>query len=349
MTIASSVKGVWSKWIDDVAAGFKRAFARIRTVRALELREQPDGSFLVTERVRGRESAFNPSPLRLEQLGVEGAVRQALAGSHVHVLLSSSHFVFRNLDLPRGAEQFLDGVVRSQIDRLTPWAAGDAAFGWSLPASGGSEKITVTIAATARALIEPIVEAVAADSIRVSTRADETSAPIEVLARRSNQGADLRLRRRLTLGFGVSGLGFAACLATWLFVGYYYESRGAELEDQIGQRRAELMQQTGSALERAALALQLRKRTTPSAVLVIEALSKTLPDDVHLTELRIEDGKVQMVGLSQNSPALVRLIEQTGQFADATFFAPTVRDPNGSETFHIEARPGPPFARSNDN
>ncbi len=149
------------------------------------------------------------------------------------------------------------------------------------------------------------------------------------------------------MGLGVSVLGFLVSLGAWLVAGGYYDARERELQDQTAERRAELTQQTGSALEQAVQSLQARKRATPSAVLVIEDLSKALPDDAHLTELRIENEKVQMVGLARDSAALIRLIEQSGQFSQATYFAPTVRTANGTETFHIEARPGPPFAQSN--
>ncbi len=352
MSIASNVVGLWSLWIEDVAAGLKRALLSLRRTRAIELREQADGSFLATERRRGLATPLDEPPLTLEQDGVAGPSRALLVRSRVNIVLSPSRFVFRSLELPRGADQYLGGVVRSQIDRMTPWIASDAAFGWSPPSYAGADRIAVTVAATSRALIEPIVSAViagSADSVQVSTQTEDGSTTIPVWFQRSDQSADQRMPRYLAIGFAGAALGFLVSLGAWLAAGGYYETREKDLQEQIEQRRAQLMQQTGSALERAAQSLQARKRATPSAVLVIEELSKTLPDDAHLTELRIEDGKVQMVGLAQESPALIRLIEQSGQFSEATFFAPTVRTPNGGETFHIEARPGPSFAKSNEN
>ena len=68
----------------------------------------------------------------------------------------------------------------------------------------------------------------------------------------------------------------------------------ADLQNRIAERRSELMNQRGPAAEEALKALQARKWAAPSAVMVLEALSKTLPDDAHLTELRVESGKVQI-------------------------------------------------------
>ena len=59
---------------------------------------------------------------------------------------------------------------------------------------------------------------------------------------------------------------------------------------------------------------------------MLEALSHALPDGTYVTELRITGDKVQVVGMTQDAPTLIRLIERSPQFADATFLRrPRVR------------------------
>jgi general secretion pathway protein L len=76
--------------------------------------------------------------------------------------------------------------------------------------------------------------------------------------------------------------------------------------------------------------------------MVLEGISRVLPDTTYVTELRIEGDKMQVAGLTQDAPSLIRLIEQSPQFTRATFFAPTTRAPEDSgERFHVEAHVTP--------
>jgi len=183
----------------------------------------------------------------------------------------------------------------------------------------------------------------------MSTRADDGEAPVipvfaqDIGGRDGGQG----LRRGLAAGLGLAGLAFAISLGAWFIAGGGRDAQLADLENQIAERRSELMHRHGPAAEEALKALQARKWAAPSAVMVLEALSKTLPDDAHLTELRIENGKAQIAGSAASAAALIRLIEQSRRFSKARFFSPTVRGPSGGESFHIEAHIEPSFAVTN--
>ena len=350
--LTSIVSSLWT-FVDEVAIGLTRLQAALRPGRRIQLIEQAEGAFSPAECRAGATEPLDEPPLRLEGDGFAGPIsaqmRTRLAGSRVEVVLAPRRFVFRPLELPRGADPFLDGIVRSQIDRLTPWTASNAVFGWSAPMDAGPNRTAVVVAATARALIAPIEQALieaGVERISMSTRTgDEAGLVIPVFAERSagDDGAG-RLRHNLIIGLCLSGLALAVSLGGWVFVGGGYDGRLAELQKAIAERRAALINRPGSAAERAVQALQAKKRATPSAVMILEALSKRLPDDTHLTELRMEDGKVQLVGVSADAPGLIRLIEQSRRFTRATFFAPTVRAADGrGESFHIEAQLEPSF------
>ena len=355
MTLLRSIFAWLSAWIDDVAAALSRGGGLLRASRKAQLVEQENGDFLVRRVRRRRPGTALAAPLRVDDgrfVGkVPGRAKALLAGGEVEVILNPARFIFRPLELPARTREFLEGVVRAQIDRLTPWSAGEAAFGWSAPTPLGADRIIVTVAATSRAMIAPIVQAVAshhADAILVSTRAENGQAsltPIQVFARRS--GAELRVRRLRRVLLACFLLALAAglgSLAAAFVIGGDLDARRVAFEGQIAERRVAMLSGRGSIADEALAGLEARKRATPSGVIVLEALSQTLPDDTFLNELRIEDGKVQISGLTRDAPALIRLIEQSRHFTHATFYAPTTRAPTeNAERFHIEARIEPVF------
>ena len=162
--------------------------------------------------------------------------------------------------------------------------------------------------------------------------------PVRGVVRRA-----LDLPRILRLTLLSTGLAAAASMLIAAYFGIDLDSQQQQLMRQISERRVALRlapTASGSAFD----LLAKRKQTSPSGVLVLEALSRALPDNTYVTELRIEGDKVQVVGMTQDAQSLIRLIERSPQFARATFFAPTTRAQNEpGERFHIEARITPNF------
>jgi general secretion pathway protein L len=256
--------------------------------------------------------------------------------------------------LPGRAAEFLGGVVRAQIDRLTPWSAEEAVFGWSAPTEAGNDRIVVTVAATARAKIAPYVQALSelgAQSIAVfaaSQGAGAGVAPIKVLEHERSGALDVRrIRRGLIAILLLAAVLAGAAVSADFIVGGDLAARQNEFARKITERRAAIRSGADTNVDGAGGAerlLERRKHANPSAVIVIEALSQILPDHTYVTELRIEADKLRLIGVTQDAPSLIRLIEQSAHFTRATFFAPTTRSPSDpGERFHIEARIEPVF------
>jgi general secretion pathway protein L len=141
----------------------------------------------------------------------------------------------------------------------------------------------------------------------------------------------------------------ATSIGAAIIVGGDFDAREAALQNQIAERRAALLSGRRSAGDMTLAGLEAKKRATPSTVIVMESLSKALPDDAYLSELRIEGGGVQLSGVAHDAPALIGLIEQSKHFTHAMFVAPTTRAPTqDGDNFHIEAHIEPSFRRQND-
>jgi general secretion pathway protein L len=86
----------------------------------------------------------------------------------------------------------------------------------------------------------------------------------------------------------------------------------------------------------------IAKQTVPSTVILLEALSRALPDTAYLTDLQFQRATVRITGLAADAPSLIAPLEQSGHFTAVHFFAPTTREPDATlYRFHIEAQVEP--------
>jgi general secretion pathway protein L len=330
------INEAFSDWINAVAATGANWLDRLARPRIVKLVQVGPTDFEMQLEANGRPTLERLS-LNGEVPRVPSHVAAALAGSRVELVLQPELFVFRPLELPSRAGEFLHGIVRAQIDRLTPWSASAAAFGWSKPVDSGSDRIVVTIAATAQSLLQSYRDAinkVGAHSLTILTRPlepDATAGFITVLDERARGVIEIaRIRRGLVALLLTGIITASAALAAAAIVDAGLEARQAQLSQQLVQLRAG----AGSAQQ----LVERRKRQTPAAVVLLEALSDILPDHTYVTELRIEANKVRLTGASRDAVSLIQLIERSGRFTRASFFAPTTRSSSEpTERFHIEA------------
>jgi general secretion pathway protein L len=365
MTRRKIAEAFWS-WMNSVAGSLVALIGGIRSPRRLRLVEEGRDTFRVEISQGRRASVSLGHEVRIVNGRVGGTLPASLATalrrSRIELVLQPDRFLFRPLELPKRATEFLEGVVRAQIDRLTPWSANDAVFGWTPPNPQEKERILLTVVATARALITPYLQALAglgAGSIVVSTIPQglgvqglgiqdlgATAAPVQVLEHSAHSALDIRrVRGALAAVLVVMGLAALIAVVADQFAADALEAQRQDLSQRISERHSSMRRDGLSGTAPAQTVLERRKRETPSSVMVIEALSQILPDHTYVTELRVEGDKLQVIGVTRDAPSLIRLIEQSPHFTRATFFAPTTRssgDPG--ERFHIEARIKPVFS-----
>jgi general secretion pathway protein L len=348
----SELTDLFGSWIAAVVTAVHFVAARVRSQpRILFVERDPDN---FTARIAATrkgpilpEASFHLLHGRLEP-ALTAEWRAALRGSHIDISMRPDRVLFRAVDFPKQATDFLDGMIRAQIDRLTPWPASEVEFGTTSPVPVGGERVALTVAATSKQKILPLLR-IAADfgAASVAGLVDEpevAAEPIKLFDRALTGGASAsidvaRMLRMMLLGGAVAA---AASLAISAYVGGWLDAEQQGLQLRIVQRRAALrLSEPGGSAE---TLLAKRKQAQPSSVMVLEEISRVLPDTTYVTELRVEADKMQVIGLTQDAPSLIRLIEQSPQFARATFFAPTTRSQSDpGERFHIEAHIAPYF------
>jgi general secretion pathway protein L len=347
MTMIAQTRQWFEQWIAAVAGAVDSIADRLVRQRRIQLDENADGTF--TASMTASKDSRNPTILsfRMQHGAPEPPLpaqwSTAFKGSRVEVQLPPDHVLTRLLDFPSRAADFLDGMIRSQVDRLTPWPAGEAVFGWGSPVPVADDRIEVAFSATSASKVDPLVHLVdrlGAASVVVHAPAagdSEASSRVKLLDKRLRSSAGPNVPRLLRVALISMGVAAAASLFLSIYLGGSLQSEQEDIQRQISQRRAALRVDANGMGSGIGL-LAKRKQTTPSSVMVLEALSHVLPDTTYVTELRIEGEKVQVVGMTQDAPSLIRLMEQSPQFTRATFFAPTTRAANESgERFHVEA------------
>jgi general secretion pathway protein L len=346
--VRATTQGV-SRWIDVVVGLIVACSRRFAAPRLIKLIEDEDGNLTFRPGADGSAPSARSESFRLADGKVLGELPSelsaALTGRRVELTLQPTRFVFRPIDLPPGAADFLHGIVQTQIDRLTPWAAADAAFGWSDPIEHGG-RLVVNIAATGKNTIRPYVEAIAAigaSSVSVFASPPLSSTgtlPIKIWDEEGRYGFDPATVRRCLVSILVAAAAVASASMSFAsFATSSFEGQRLAIERQISTALKDAQaDQLASSTSVVAARTQLaqRKNETPPAVMVVEILSRLLPEHTHLTELRLERDKLRLVGITKDAPSLIALLEQSGCFVRATFFAPTTRTETG-ERFHIEA------------
>ena len=344
MTMLRTIGATLRAWTGSVAVAVIAAQDRVVSPRLVRLVEEDDGQFVVE--ATGRHEG--PARVAL----VDGALSAPhlaplLKGSRLEIVLKPERFVFRPLELPARAADFLEGIVRAQIDRLTPWSAADAVFGWRTPAASGADRITTVIAATTRKMATAYVQAVSGfhpAAIVISTEdVDHDRGRIMVFEQAARGHLEVaRVSRALRVTLGACTAVALISVAAASYIADSLEADESELARQISVRRAAIRLGADGGDRAAAAGLERRKFETPSGVIMLEALSRVLPDHTYVTELHMAGSRLQISGITRDAPSLIPLIEQSRHFTRATFYAPTTRAPSDpGERFHIEMRVEP--------
>ncbi|MBN8989408.1 MAG: PilN domain-containing protein [Rhizobiales bacterium] len=352
MSILEQVATALSLWVDTVARVARAPLANMKTVRRIEAVEDDEHvlEMQLAPRTRTRDGELPPCRIQIREGDVSPSLpahwAAAVRGGSVELALRPSRFVFRALELPNRAAEFLDGIIRSQIDRLTPWNADETAFHWTAPRTAG-DRISLTVVATGRAPMVALARTffdLGATSVEISTATAEQERVI-VYARQAGGSAGFdRLRACLVAVLTTTGILAMLTAGVSGFVADSYDAQQQQISRRISEQRAIMQGNQGGAAGSPLEMLVRRKQTTPSSVLVLEELSALLPDHTYATEVRIDGDKLQIVGLTRDAPSLIQILEQSPHFSSAGFFAPTTRAANDpGERFHIEARLRPQF------
>lgn len=260
--------------------------------------------------------------------------------------------VIRKITLPAKAREFTAGVIRNQIERLSPWPVTQILYGFVAEPGSGADGLDVRVLIAERSEIESALASLSgggltADRVVVEQRKSAGEAPVVLWSRNAQQAHQKRRRLCFVIGGGLAAYA-SLCAAVSLWALNAAASLEAESEDLVARLRNVQKSAQVAKSPQAIAALSpperawVSKETSISTVFLFESLTRALPDGAYVTELQFESDKLRVTGVADDAPPLIGALETSGQLLDAHFVAPTTRGPDGKLfRFSIEANVTP--------
>jgi Tfp pilus assembly protein PilN len=282
---------------------------------------------------------------RLENVGgvpPSEAMRQ-MAGhpkGELILRLGSGKAVIARISLPAAAADVLAAVIRNKVESLAPWPVSEALWGYRILDGAAGGQILVDVGVVSRHNLEAVVTALQgaglrASQLEIAAASGDVAIPVDFLAENRMR----RARRAVALTFAAFAA-VAVAIATYgLYQAVTKSEELAGIESRIDTLRQALQGKragAGNAKLEAANKLFERKRDGRPFVMLLNDLTRLVPDGTWLTALNFDGSRITITGHGSEVPKLVETLEKSDSFADVGFAAATQRDPDGKgETFSI--------------
>jgi general secretion pathway protein L len=329
-------------WGDELAAAHIWARRKLLPLKRFRLGSQSQQFTLYSTEDSPPRQILTIGTAQVGDLPEE--ILQETRGAAIEIVVPSAAILRRSLDpLPAESRPYLENVIRHQLEALFPWDGAETLHTSDVkPRSDG--QLDVSIWATSRSPIEPALALAAAcqagDVRIVADHADNDNAPPGIPAIVGSVAGSEARRARFVASRAAAGLVSLAILliGSTMFVEWSIGSDIDAVDQVIKDRRAVLARKLNANNVGSDRGPEAKRRQTPLAVVVLEDLSKTLPDDTYLTDLSLEADHLRITGVSGNAAGLVPLLELTGRFKNALFYAPATRlSGTSTDRFSIEA------------
>lgn len=263
--------------------------------------------------------------------------------------LPAARLLRRTLALPAAALENLDAVLGFELDRQTPFKPDQVYFASRvLRQDAGSKQVQVELLVVPRPVLDEAVAALGPLS--------DTLAGVDVLDAHGRRvgvnllPAERRASQPRTQPLIQAGLLLASIVLVFFGLGQIVDNRVAavesiQAESEAQRERAREVSALRSQLEDSAAAanfLAVQKQTQASMVLLLDELTRRLPDDTFLTRLSVSGNQVSLSGYSAQALKLVGELQKSELLKDAALNGGVQQEPRVSrDMFTINASYGP--------
>lgn len=267
-----------------------------------------------------------------------------LKKSEVAVVLSGDQALRKTLELPLAAESDLRRALFFQIDRQTPFTPEEVYFDyWISQRRPETNRLMVELVVVPR----PVVD----NAVQMATRWGVEPTIVDVAGDDPKAAPRLNLLANAEHEVGtkiwsplnaVLAILTVALVAVAIYIPLDQQRRVAEaLSEQVAQAKSEAedavrVREELNRLVEDGRFLTDQKRRSPPVLGILDELTRLLPDDTWIYELRVNRAQIRVVGYSSGASTLIGLIDQSPLFQTPRFQSPVTQDPKtGLERFKI--------------
>jgi general secretion pathway protein L len=284
----------------------------------------------------------------LDAVTTAGELARANPAAEIGLRVPFASCFVRTVELPRSAQADASRILDLDLERATPFKLKDVYCATLVENDDGrGPQLRARHLMIKRTSVEPVLgelnaAGVTVDFIDCWDEGDRQSLPVNFLASQQQSGA--AARGGLSFTSMLLALLALSALSALLLANGRYQTALDTVQGQVQQARAQATS-VRRALDTSEAALteidqlqRLKLATTPT-VEAIDALTKLLPNSVWLTDLRLENGFLDITGLAKSGAALLPLFEHSPLFADAGLASGVNFDPQeNKERFSLRVR-----------
>lgn len=288
---------------------------------------QPSADSAITVSVAGQDA----TAVSFDSAGL-AQIRALQDGRRLRLQLPPGALLERRVQLPAAAEPDLEHVLAYEMDRLTPFAAADVLWDWTLlHHERRTGKLDIRLTLARRDGLAALLAALEAaglhpDCLQSPPGRPEGSPRLLWLSRR---GARTGRRRPLR----AAAYGLCALLALALCATPFLRQQAAlaETAGQIARLQAQV--QLAARLRRVITAdaestrlLAAERRMAGNPLQVLAAVTAALPDGTWLTELSLRQRALHLEGASHAAVQLIGRLSMVSLIDNPAFAAPVTTD-----------------------
>ena len=262
---------------------------------------------------------------------------ERIAEAGVVLRIPARQSLSKQIKLPAAAAENMTEVVGYEMNRLTPFDADQVYYSATLNKKlPETKQIVVDLAIVQRQTVDDLLEEMKVWGVNPQIVDVEPLGVSDIAPQKNRNLLPTHLRaagdntkRIINMGLGV----FLAILVLLMVLVPIWLDRQhvLALQEELKQvsdttREVEkLRNDVGKLVEETGFLLE-QKKTKPVFVALINELTERIPNDTWLTNLRYNNDRLQIHGLSPAASGLIEIIEASSFFDNTSFVSPVTQD-----------------------